>query len=262
MPIIRKRGFGIPSPPIGPNHRASFDILHKKFTYRLLIGVCSGGQADAARPLHVLSSLVSICNHFNSPKNQRFHRQAGHSPAALPSDGATDDRFIGLNSPPQSRSCVINHRMAQTVKHKPGRVVLASYLSLQLCGTKPWRMRRHQISRPKPFLNGHMTTMHYRTRHRGSTPAAPPALIAKRLSDDPILPSATFWADESLRPPALRQVLQTGPVRRELPPILLQCFGKSWSPHTRTVPQIETLVKYVSILSNIRNIKFWYGSSH
>jgi len=68
MPIVCKRGFGIPSPPIGPNHRASFDILHKKFTNRLLIGVCSGGQADTARPLYVLSSLVSICNHFNSPR--------------------------------------------------------------------------------------------------------------------------------------------------------------------------------------------------
>jgi len=206
--------FGIPSPPVVPNHRDLLDILHQNRPLQRWPSGC--GQPSQRSPC----ACVSIPNHFNSPKNQCFRRQIGYCPATLSSNRTTDDRFVSLNTPRQSRSCVIDHGTSQTVKHEPSGLVLASYLWLQLFGAKPRRMCRHQISCPKPPLNAHMATMHRRASHRRSMSTAPTTFIPKRFLDHPILFAPAFRADESLRPSALRQVLQAGSIRRELPPKL------------------------------------------
>ena len=70
--IIRKHGFGVPFPAIGCNHQSFDYILHQKLPDRHFVRLSRNGQADTARPLGSLSMLVSIADHFNSTKNQRF----------------------------------------------------------------------------------------------------------------------------------------------------------------------------------------------
>ena len=245
--IVRKRGFGVSFPAIGPNRRSFGYILHQKLPYQLLVSLSRNGQADAARPLCGLSMLVGIADHFNSPENQRFCCQSGHASATSSFDGASHDRFIGFNLPLQPGSCVTDHRTPQTVQHEPSSLVLASKLSLQLLSTEPRRMRRHQVSRPEPLLDTDMATMHRRASRGRRSSAAAPALIPERFLDHPILLAATIRTDEALRPSALRQVLQAGHIRGELPPKLPQCPWKCWPRHEPMVRHRRTLVKYISI---------------
>ena len=143
--------------------------------------------------------------------------------------------------------------MPQTMQHEPGSPVLAAKLSLQLFGTEPWRMRCHQVSHPKPFLDTHMATMHRRASHRRRTSAAGSAFIPKWFLDNPISPAITVRADEAIRPSAFRQVFSASSVRTELLPKLAKCFWKCWSNHASTIHQSATLVKYISIF---RHFKF------
>ncbi len=249
--IVRKRGFGVPFPAIGPNRRSFGCILHQKLPYRLLISLSCNGQADTACPLCSFSTFVDIADHFNSPENQRFCSHSGHASAAFPLNGASHDRFIGFNVPLQAGSCVTDHRTPQTVQHEPGGSVRASYLTFKLFGAEPRRVCRHQIGRPEPLLNAHMASMHRRASYWRCTPATRRALIPKRLLDYPILPAPTVWTHKSIRPPALRQVLPAGGVGRELPPKLPQRFRKPWPSHAAMMNNGRTLVKCISILNQL-----------
>ena len=142
---------------------------------------------------------------------------------------------------------IIDHPTSQTVKHEPGSPILASYLAFQLLGAEARPMGRYQISRPEPLLNAHMATMHRRASHRRCASAARGALIPKGLPDHPVLPAAAAGADESLRPPAFRQVLPAGCIRRESAPKFLQGSRKSWASHEGMVQDGGTLVKYIGI---------------
>jgi len=226
--IVRKRSFGVPLPAICPNRRSLGDILHQKLPYRPLVSLSRHGQANAVRPLCGLSVRVGIADHFNSPETQRLCRRNGHPSAAFPLHGASHDRFIGFDASLQSGSRVTDHRTPQTVQHEPGGPVRTSYLTFKWFGTEPRRMCGHQISRPEPLLNAHMASMHRRASRRRCTPATPLALIPERLLDHPMLLAPTGRTHESIRPPALRQILQASGVGRELPPELPQRSRKTW----------------------------------
>ena len=228
---VRKRGFGVPFPAIGPNRRSFGYMVHQKLPYRLRISLSRNGQADAARLFGSLSAFVGLTDHFNGAKNQRFCGRSGHASTAFPRNGASHDRFIGFNVPLQSRAGVADHRTPQTVQHEPGGPVGTSDLTFKLFGTETRCMGRHQIGRPEPLLNADMAPMHRRAGRRRRAPPAPWALISKRHLDQPIRPATTVWTNKSIRPPALRQVLMAGRVGRESPPKLPHCSRKFWPSH-------------------------------
>ena len=84
--VSRQCRFGVPPPPVRSDTGSLLNILGKELLYGLPIGSGGRGQADATCLLRILSSLVSIVNHFNSSKNQRFRRQIGDGAATLSPD--------------------------------------------------------------------------------------------------------------------------------------------------------------------------------
>jgi hypothetical protein len=103
-----------------------------------------------------------------------------------------------------------HHTGAEFVKHRERRFITGDpKLALKLDGGLAWRLRRHEVSAPKPSRERHMARLHYRpsgkrriyltgttAQHNRRTGWEP-----VRLADDPAL-----RAREAIRPPDCLQV--------------------------------------------------------
>ena len=248
--VSRQCRFGVPPPPVRSDTGSLLNILGKELLYGLPIGSGGRGQADATCLLRILSSLVSIVNHFNSSKNQRFRRQIGDGAATLSPDGTADNCFISLDKASQFRTYFVNHRSAQPVKQEPRSLVSASNLTFQLLGAKTRSMRGDKIGRPEPLLNRDAGSVQNSSgRGRGLTPARF-AFIAVASGLDPEFVHPALRAPKSLRPPALSQIFKACLLIRKAFAKFPERPWKSWPNHAPKIPETPTGVKWISILFN------------
>lgn len=164
MAVVHKRCLEVAYPAIGANRRTSNYVLRQKPTNRLLVSIARNGQADASHTLGSFSVVVGIITHLNNSENQRLCSQSGHVSFRYSINGATYDRFTGLNGFLLAGSGVTDHCAPQMVRHEPSIPVCAPDLTFKLFGTELRRMCRHQICRLKQFLYAHMASVKCRTR--------------------------------------------------------------------------------------------------
>ena len=207
MTVIFQRCFRIAPPAIRTYSRTFFHMCHKKILYRFFISLFSHAQTKSTRLFTRYSTYIDKGRNFNSTKNQRFRGTSRYSSSTYSFDRSAYNSFISFYSPMQRRPCIVNHRLTKSMQNKPSRFVSTPHLSLQLLSAHPWCVRGNQISRPKPILNGKMSSMHDRPCCWIELVPTLLTFIKVAFSNPPSLLTRAVGAMKSFWPATLPEVL-------------------------------------------------------
>ena len=131
-----------------------------------------------------------------------------------------------------------------------------------------WRMRGHEVGRPKPLLPRNVRARQERARDRRRLTPAGTAFenVARRVQ--PRGCSGALWADESIRPSTSNQVCSASRVRGNLLAELTHVLRISWATPCGNMLNCLTGVKGISIwfnsggVSPFRHFMGWDRAQH
>ena len=225
VPKIRERG--VPLPPVGEEDGAGGDGASHEPRERSCRRIRDDVEPHPAGgpPLN-----------FHGAHDQRLVEQLA---AALQAGlGPAEVGLIHLDPALQRLSFGGDHRPAELVQERPGRLVADPELALQLDRRQPGGMGGHQLGGPEPDRQRHPGPMQDRAgRHRDlpATRLALPQPPLRQLEGPgwPALPTP-----KPLRPSARRQVLPAPLLIPESRLELLQGFGEIGPAHATTLRMV------------------------
>ena len=245
--VVFHRSFGVAPPSISVDLAAGFHAFVQEVANRDGVGLPSQRQAEAAGLFHFLSMLIGVGDDFDGPKNQGAMGCLGHASPSFPSDGATDNDFIGFHATCQAGSRIANHTPTQAMQNEPRRLVTASQLTLELLGTHTGGEGCNQVGRPKPILDGKMTAMKKRSRSDRRLMSALLTFMRVPTQEPPTAGTVALRTAKSFRPTALRKILPAVRVARKPLPEFTQPLRECRSWHSQDLRKPSTCIKWISI---------------
>ena len=124
-------------------------------------------EAYPAGPRSGTPVILLLQENVDRASHQGRGRGSRTPPTRLAVRGSTDRRFVRLDQPGQTRAVCGEHAPAQSRQKRPrGAVIADPTWSLAWACADSWRMRGHEVGRPKPLLPRNVRARQERARER------------------------------------------------------------------------------------------------